>query len=90
MSTTTKTDMCLGNEIKPNQIIHHAGRNTFYFVTNMCLMKEPNGEWVDGAVYISAQRIGNGSYEYDLTDIAKGKVFVRPLSKFDADWAIIG
>lgn len=89
MATFTKTDMCLGDEIKANDIIHHAGRNHFYFVTNLCTMKQHNGEWENGVCYIPATRLGPGSYTYDLNDILGYKMFVRPCSMFDSEWTII-
>lgn len=91
MTTATMKGTSLQRELAPNQIIHHAGRDSYYKVMNRCLMKGPNSsDWVDGLAYISAKRLGNGVYVTNMEDFAQGKVFVRALEKFDEDWAIIG
>ena len=83
--------MDISSELKPDQIIHHAGRDTYYRVINRCLMKFPDSEggWEDGLAYISATKIAPGSYTWNLEDLVDNKVFVRRLKDFDSDWAIV-
>ena len=82
MSTITKTALSL----KPNQIIHHSGRDTYYMVLGDVSIKAENG-WVPGISYFPVTKQESG-FRYLMSDITSS-TYVRPVSMFGDKWSVI-
>lgn len=75
---------------KPGQYIKHEPNNSYYYVVGRTKIKTYDGSWLDGLLYIKAEKVAKVGFAHNLDDILTGtSVFVRPEIMFDSDWRLV-